>query len=319
MKAFIRRFQGAAWVRVLAAALVGLALLTTTQAADEKPPEKPNATPGLFEMRFADDSTLKMILRDEKIEIQTPYGKLRVPFSEIRQIEFATRIPPEVAKRVERVIADLASPDEKVRENAVVELLKLKDRAYPALVEAAKSTDAEVRTRVEDVLTKLREDVPEGGTLFRKVDVIHTEDMKISGTIDVPTWKAKTTQFGDVEIKLVDLRGLRAPGLVDEPTEVLPVLPDPINLGMYANQIGKRFAFKVTGVVGNAIYGTEVYTSDSNLSQAAVHWGVLKAGQTGVVKVEIVNPPPNYVSTTRNGITSNAYGVYNGAYKILKK
>jgi hypothetical protein len=319
MKAFTRRSQGAAWNLVLAGALLALSPLAAVRAADEKEPEKPNPTPGLVEIRFADDSSLKMVLREEQIQIVTPYGKLSVPFKEVRQIEFATRIPPEVAKRVERAIADLTNADEKVRDSAVEELLKLKDRAYPALMEATKSMDRDLKGRAETVLSKLREEVPEGGTLYRKYDIVHTEEMKISGNIDVPAWKAKTAQFGDVEIKLVDLRGLRTPGLVDEPAEVLAVMPDPGNLVMYGNQIGKRFAFRVTGVLGNAIYGTEVYTSDSSLAQAAVHWGVLKPGQTGVVKVEIVMPPPNYVSTTRNGITSNPYGVYNAAYKILKK
>src|SRR5260370_15500779 len=115
--------------------------------------------------------------------------------------------------------------------------------------------------------------------------------MNIPGNIEVPAWKAKTQQFGDVEIKLVDLRGLRTPGLVEEPTEVLAVMPDPGNLGMYANQIGKRFAFRVTGLHANAVYGTEVYTTDSSLAAAAVHCGVLKAAPTGVAKLEIVNPP----------------------------
>ncbi len=304
--------------RILVGMLLAVSFLATPLGAADKPEEKPNPTPGLVEVRFANDDTLKMEMREQQIEIVTPYGKLRVPFAEVRAIDFATRITPETAKKVEKLIAELANPDEKARDQAVAELLKLKDRAYPALVEAAKSPDADLKRRAEDLLERLRESVPEGQLLFRKLDMIQTDEMKIFGKIEVAAWKAKTAQFGDVEIKLVELRGLRTPGAVEETTEVLNPLPDPGNLGIYAQMIGKKFAFRVTGVVGNGLYGTEVYTSDSLLANAAVHWGVIKAGQTGIVKVEIVVPPPGYTSTTRNGITSNAYGAYNGAYKILK-
>jgi hypothetical protein len=319
MKSCTRLAQGTARFRlVLAGTLLAASSLTALFAADDKPVEKPKPTAGQVEVRFADDSTLKMVLREEQIEIVTPYGKLRVPFAEIRAIDFATRITPEVTKKVDKLIAELADGDEKVRDSAINELLKLKDRAYPALLETAKSPDMDLKRRAEDLLERLREGVPEGQPLFRKFDTIQTEEMKISGKIDVTAWKAKTSQFGDVEIKLVDLRGLRAPGAVEETTEVLNPLPDPGSLTAYAQMIGKKFAFRVTGVVGNGIFGTEVYTTDSNLSNAAVHWGVLKPGQTGIVKVEIVAPPAAYVSTTRNGITSNPYGAYNGAFKILK-
>ena len=84
------------------------------------------------------------------------------------------------------------------------------------------------------------------------------------------------------------------------------------------HNIGKKYAFRVTGIAGNALYGTGTYTSDSSLANAAVHMGVLKPGQTGIVRVEIVVPPPGYVGTTANGCTSMTFGAYNGAFKVLK-
>ncbi len=318
MTPFTRTSQGTTWFRRVLTATMLAVPMTLALADDVKVTEKPKPIPGLAEVRFADDSSLKMTLREEQIEIVTAYGKLKVPFAEVRQIDFATRITPEVAKRIDKAVADLANPDEKVRDAASAELLKHKDRAYPALAEAAKSADADIKSRAEELLERLREGVGEGQSLFRKFDTIHTDEMKIAGKIDVATWKAKTTQFGEVEIKLSDLRGLRTPGAVEETVEVLNPLPDPGSLGNFAAQIGKKFAFKVTGIAGNGLFGTEVYTSDSSLANAAVHMGVLKPGQTGIVRVEIVVPPPAYVGSTRNGCTSNAYGAYNGAFKVLK-
>src|SRR5438034_338403 len=86
MKLFTPRSQGV----TLLGTLLTVLLIGAGRADDEKPPEKPQ--PGQVEARFADDSSLKMTLREEFVEIVTVYGKLRVPIAEIKQIEFATRI-----------------------------------------------------------------------------------------------------------------------------------------------------------------------------------------------------------------------------------
>jgi hypothetical protein len=58
---------------------------------------------------------------------------------------------------------------------------------------------------------------------------------------------------------------------------------------------------------------------DSYLPAVAIHAGVLKPGQTGIVKFKIHPSPQVYQGSTRNGISSNSYGYYSGgAYEILK-
>ena len=54
-------------------------------------------------------------------------------------------------------------------------------------------------------------------------------------------------------------------------------------------RIGESFVVHVTGH-GNAgaVWGTDMYTDDSATSTAAVHAGVLKPGETGLVKITIV-------------------------------
>jgi hypothetical protein len=96
-------------------------------------------------------------------------------------------------------------------------------------------------------------------------------------------------------------------------------LPDPGALQAFAGRVGKTYWFKVTGAVNGPVWGTKVYTSDSALAAAAVHAGVLKAGQTGVVQVKVVAPPPAYQGTTRNGVTSNPWGAWPGAYELVGK
>jgi LCCL domain len=282
-------------------------------------PEKASKSPGgnvAAEVRFTENSNLKLILRDEAIDIDTRFGKLSIPVAEIRQVEFATRIPDETAKQVNAAIADLASGQFRAREAAMAELRAFKEKAYPALLHAAKHSDPEVMRRAEELLTKLRETVPEEMLEVREQDVLYTDDMKIAGRIGVTSLRVRTTQFGEQYVKLSDLHSLRS--LVSEMPESVSknVLPDPGNLARLNGQIGKTFSFRVTGAVNGQIWGTKIYTSDSLLATAAVHAGLLQPGQTGVVRVTIVAPPGSFTGSTANGVTSGAYGPFQGAYRL---
>jgi hypothetical protein len=92
--------------------------------------------------------------------------------------------------------------------------------------------------------------------------------------------------------------------------------PDPGSPGALRGQIGKVEYFEVTGRLGGQVWGTDIYTDDSRIATAAVHAGVLQAGQTGVVKVTIVEGQPGYRGSTRNGVTSSNYGSWTGSYRI---
>jgi hypothetical protein len=280
-------------------------------------PKKP-ADPGAVEARFADGSTLKLTLKEEKLELTTAFGKLSIPVADVRRIDFGTRIPDDVARKIDGAIANLSSDNFQTREDASALLLKLAERAYPALQELAKKTsDAEVKKRAEMILEKIRAAVPAELLEVRKGDVVYTADSKFTGRLEGESLKATTTQFGDVKMKLADLRSLRT--AAGEPEqEAVNALPDPGTLVNLQGEIGKVFHFRVTGNVNGAVWGTGVYTSDSTLATAAVHAGVVQAGQIGVVKVRIVVPPPAFTGTTSNGVTTSDYGMFQGAYEIIR-
>jgi hypothetical protein len=312
-------------VTLLVGALLLTGLLTSPTGArrflDDPPKEddKPKVEPGAVEVHFADNSVLKLKLRDDKVEIVTRYGKLIVPVADIQRIEFATRVSEADEKRIPVLIGNLGSTDFPTRDAASAELLKLAEKAYPALVEATKHKDPEVVRRATELVEKIRDSVPPENLEVRLNDVIQTADSKISGRITTTTLKANTTQFGEVTMKLLDIRSLNAPGFGEPEKEVATAEPAPQSLLPLQAQIGKTFSFTVTGANNGGVWGTDVYTLDSYLPSAAVHAGVLKVGQTGVVKVKIVASPPAFTGSTRNGVTSGAYMQFQGAYQILKK
>ena len=96
----------------------------------------------------------------------------------------------------------------------------------------------------------------------------------------------------------------------------LKPLPDPGNLYDYASRIGETFYFDVTGQVGYSIWGSEVYTADSHLATAAVHAGILKVGQRGIVKVTMIKSPDTHRGSTTNGVTSANWGSYTASYSV---
>ena len=204
------------------------------------------------------------------------------------------------------------------REAASAELLKLRGKGYTALLEAAKSKDAEVSRRATELLDSIRQVVPADELEFHKFDVIQTEHSRISGHIEVAALKAISTQFGDVQLKLTDMRSLRQPGLAEDEVKAVHAEPDPGTLTNYQDKVGKSFYFRVTGAVMATIWGDGLYTTDSQLATAAVHAGVLKAGETGVVKVTILPSPAAFSGSTKNGVTSQPYGMFPAAYKVSR-
>jgi hypothetical protein len=94
--------------------------------------------------------------------------------------------------------------------------------------------------------------------------------------------------------------------------------PGPSNLTAYAAQVDKSFIFRVTGrTAGGSIWGTDVYTSDSDLARASVHMGLLADGETGLVKVTIVTTAGSgFTGSERNGVATSAYGEWPTGYRV---
>lgn len=90
------------------------------------------------------------------------------------------------------------------------------------------------------------------------------------------------------------------------------VMPDPSDLSAYSQKKGETFQFQVTGSTMGSVWGTDLYTLDSRLAAAAVHAGILKDGETGVVKVSILAGKPSYKGSSRNGVTSSDWGGLRG-------
>ena len=86
---------------------------------------------------------------------------------------------------------------------------------------------------------------------------------------------------------------------------------------MIAFEAGKTFKFKCpSGGQESAVWGTEIYTLDSSICNAAVHAGKLASESGGAVTIELRPGESAYKGSTRNGIKSNDYGQYGSSFVV---
>jgi LCCL domain len=315
----IRKVVNAAFVGLLFAVVGAVgAQEGSKETAKEPAKESPKKAAGAVEIRFVDGSTMKLQLRETKIELDTDYGKLQIPVADIQRIEFGLRMPEETRKKVDAAIKDLASSDFRRRQAASTDLLALKENAYSALLVLAEGKDAEAARRAQEILDKLREAMPEENLEIPLHDIVHTAKSKIAGHIKVDSLKVTTRPFGDQLAKLSDMRVLQTQGgHVEEQAASANILPDPGRMNAYANEVGKTLSFRVTGpqpgvAAQQGVFGTTVYTVDSSLAASAVHAGAIRPGQTGVIRVTIVGAHPGFTASARNGVMSQPWGPWAG-------
>ncbi len=90
----------------------------------------------------------------------------------------------------------------------------------------------------------------------------------------------------------------------------------PLNMLNLCDPIGATYYFRVTGDATGSVWGTDIYTGDSAIAAAAVHAGLVKVGETLVVKVTVEQPLAKYQGSVQNGVTSHEFGHYGTAYRL---
>jgi hypothetical protein len=84
----------------------------------------------------------------------------------------------------------------------------------------------------------------------------------------------------------------------------------PSSMHGLCDKVGVTYYFRITGMVDGICWGTDVYTRDSVLGVAAVHAGLLKPGETRVLRLTVTPGQQSYPATTRNGVLTSEYGPF---------
>jgi hypothetical protein len=166
------------------------------------------------EVRFNDGSLVRMTILQQDVEVMTKYGKLTIPLSDVRKIELGLHLPSGLDVKIDQSIRLLASNAYKEREDATKGLVQAGHLAYPFLKKASASNDLEVTHRVTSLMKRIAEKHPPELLRMKEEDVIHTSEFPVIGRLVSPTIKANSAHFGNLDLKLSDLRTvhLRAAG-----------------------------------------------------------------------------------------------------------
>ncbi len=306
--------QDRLWATAVVVGCVGLVL-----AVD--PPTKPDEKPAEvgWEVRSADGQFHKVTPVDAELTVETRYGTVKVPMKEVKRVEFGLRPTDEQRKKLTAAVADVLGGSARTREAGKDTLVGLGLLAYPEVARAMKTASKDALPHLKAVYDKLKREIGEEDDDPADADVVYTADgSKLSGKLSPETVRVKV---GDKEkaIKWTDTRVLAfGDVLVEEKLEVVKLGPNGV-FGLTQTHFDKVVAVEVTGALGGSIWGSNPYTTDSTLGTAVVHAGVLKAGETGVVKIKVKADAGGYVGSTQNGVTTGNWGAYQGCYEVISK
>jgi hypothetical protein len=93
-------------------------------------------------------------------------------------------------------------------------------------------------------------------------------------------------------------------------------MPSNGSMDRFRDMTGKTFTLTLTGNRDGKIWGTDIYTDDSDISTAAVHTNALVDGETGTILITMLAGQESYSSSERNGVRSNDFGSWHGSYRI---
>jgi hypothetical protein len=104
--------------------------------------------------------------------------------------------------------------------------------------------------------------------------------------------------------------------VVREAEDQTPVLWN-TSAAMATFETGKTLKFKCpSGGKESSVWGTDIYTVDSSICNAAVHAGKLTVENGGPVTIELRPGESSYKGTTRNGIRTNDYAKYGQSFVV---
>jgi hypothetical protein len=226
--------------------LAGLALAALTypgtlaqdpggKPADPRAGAPKDPPPAGVILRFHNGSVVQPAVLLESLEMETKLGKIAIPGDELRKIDFGFRLTEEDQKKLDKAMRDLGSPKYPLRAAATKVLTQLGRLAYPALLEARKTSDLETAKRVEIILKDIRSRVSAERLLTRTTDIVKTSDSTVAGKITTAVLRVKSELFGEIKVPVTQLRELRSmlPG-----GEVLVALD--------ASRYGNRTSWMVT-------------------------------------------------------------------------
>lgn len=280
---------------------------------EEQPPEIG------WEVRTTDGKIRKFTPVDEVLTLDTKFGAVKVPMKEVKRLEFGCRLSVNDRKAIADAIADVVGSTGRTREAGKETLVGFGLAAYPAVVRAAKTAPKDALPHMGQVREKLKGLIGEDDDEPLDQDVIVTADgSRLAGTLSPEALRVKLggeeKQVGWKEARVMAF----GPIEVEEKVEVIQLGSGGVH-GLMQTHFEKWVGVQVTGVASGSVWGSGPYTTDSTLGAAAVHAGVLKEGETAIIKIRVKADAGGYSGSTKNGVITSDWGPYSGCFEVAAK
>jgi hypothetical protein len=124
-----------------------------------------------------------------------------------------------------------------------------------------------------------------------------------------------TSPYGSYQMSFV-FKTPEMDALVREAEDETPVMWN-TSAAMVGGEDGKTWKFLCPGNGFNgSVWGTDVYTLDSSICNAAVHSGKFTLESGGPVTIELRPGEPAYKGSSRNGVRTIDYGAYGRSFVV---
>lgn len=269
---------------VLSGLLLTAALLADEPASPPAPPAaaKPGAAESspsrLMRLHLMEGSVVAGRLSTETVTVETAFGKLEVPVSNIVSFTPGLDSHPEERKKIGRLIQQLGSNNAGERDTAQRSLTDLGKTIHTELARYASDDDTERRTRVQKILAELEEGEddddldPSAARPWLAQDSLETTLFTVVGKISPQTFDLQTP-FGPLKVAISDIRrGERETEQKPEIKKVIAVRGEHlIQLGMVSSGVrlnrGDRIQISADGKLTMSPWGNNSFSTPDGSEQ----------------------------------------------------
>ncbi len=186
-----------------------------SEEADGETTEEPAepVDPELIKLYLMDGSVISGKLSVKQIDVETQYGQLTVPITELRSFTPGLISHPDLNKQIFDLIDALGSDQFEQREKSQKALVKLGRPVRGELEKRSKDADNERRTRIKAILDEFDEQADSEDeesrastpAILLQRDQIETNEFTAVGRITTPTLTVASL-YGPLTVKLADVR-----------------------------------------------------------------------------------------------------------------
>jgi hypothetical protein len=132
------------------------------------------------------------------LEVETAYGKLSIPWTDVKSVQFGVRPDAKTHAEIERLVKNLGSTLFKERDEATKTLMNIGPLALGQLLAVSKA-DAEASQRAIKIVSDIKQTHKDRQS-FSEADVVETSEFTAKGKVLLDDFAFKTDSLGDIKV-----------------------------------------------------------------------------------------------------------------------